>query len=533
MVKAASTRPKINDPHFQQAVDFIDSGATEDLQRHLDEFPNLLTDSAEEDGSFAGDYFANPRLLWFVAENPVRNGRLPDNIAEVTQVILDACHDNNVNDIIDLANYTMSLVVSGMVARECDQQQSICEILIRAGADPNSGTSSALAHRETDACRILLACGAKLTAPIAAGLGMDRELTSLKKTATAAQLQQALALAAINGQHRCARILADSNLDLNQFNPPGFHTHSTPLHQAVQSGCVSTVCSLVSRGADPTIKDKIFNSDAREWAKHTQHTHIVEFLDDALIMMPAIEAVQNGRVEDLQAWLANHKDQVNQLLGDNPRSLLHYATDWPGFLPRVAETITALVEAGADINAPCILIDRPPKETPLHWAASSDDISAATALIQAGAELDVIGGCIGNGTPLTLAVIFQNWRVAEALVKAGASISLPLVAGMGRMDLVETFFDSAGKFSNPHPSMPHADTVNNAVGQLDGAMCLAAMCGRMEVVQYIMSCGGNVNAISPIDSTPLDEALKNGHADVADLLQCTGGLSFRDLGNDS
>ena len=529
MVKAAKTRPQITDPQFQKAVDLIDSGAAHDLQRHLDDFPNVLTDTADEDGSFAGDYFANPRLLWFVAENPIRNGKLPDNIAEVTQVIIDAFHENSVADLVDVANYTMSLVTSGLVARECNQQTAICQTLISAGADPNAGVVSALAHRETDACRLLLDCGARLTVGVAAGLGMEGELNRLKKTASAEQLQEALTLAAINGQHRCVRILADTGINLNNFNPDHLHAHSTPLHQAVYSGCVSTVCSLVSRGADPTIKDTFFNGDAWGWAKDAGHQHLIEFLDHAAIMMPAIKAVKEGRIDDLQNWLADHGDRVNDLLGDNPRTLLHYATDWPGFHPRAAETIATLVDAGANVNAKCILADQPATETPLHWAASSDDISAANALIAAGAELNPTGGCIGNGTPLTLAVIFQNWKVADALVDAGALISLPLVAGMGRLNLVESFFDSSGKFKNPHLSMPNADTVNAADGQMDGAMCLAAMSGRMEVIQFLLGNGANVNAISPIDSTPLDEALKNGHSDVADLLQCTGGVSFRDL----
>lgn len=51
------------------------------------------------------------------------------------------------------------------------------------------------------------------------------------------------------------------------------------------------------------------------------------------------------------------------------RTLLHVATDWPGHAPRVAETIWAHAE------------------TPLHWAASSDDVEAGDALRDLGADL--------------------------------------------------------------------------------------------------------------------------------------------------
>lgn len=336
-------------------------------------------------------------------------------------------------------------------------------------------------------------------------------------------------MAAINGQHRTTRILADSGTDLNAFNPSGYHAHSTPLHQAVYSGCVSTVCALVTRGADPTIKDKIFNGDAMGWAKEAGHTHIVDFLNDAAVMMIPIGCVREGRVNDLQAWLTEHSDRVNDTLGDNARTLLHYATDWPGFLPRVAESIAALIEAGADVNARFTGPSTTATETPLHWAASSDDIDAAKVLIKAGADLNPTGGCIGNGTPLTLAVIFQNWKVAEALVEAGAIISLPLVSGMGRLDLAKTFFDGEGQFANPHPTMPHADTVSDAKGQLNGAVCLSAMAGRQEVLEFVLARGGDVNATSPVQTTALDEAINNGHETVAEYLRAAGAKRFAEL----
>lgn len=529
MAKPADTQPTIDDPEFQRAVDLIDSGEVDRLKELLDRIPTLLTATAGEDETFAGGYFANPRLLWFVAENPIRNGRLPANIAEVTAAIIEASQLHGVDDLVKQANYTMSLVTSGLVARECNQQRRLCEVLIAAGANPNSGITSALAHRETAACRTLLDCGADLTLPLAAGLGMEDETNRLKKDASDELKQEGLIMAAINGQHRTTRILADSGTDLNAFNPPGMHAHSTPLHQAVYSGCLSTVCALVTRGADPTIKDKIFSGDAMGWANEAGHTHLTEFFNEASIMKIPIQCIRDGHVEDLQAWLAEHANRVNDTLGDNPRTLLHYATDWPGFLPRVAESITALIEAGADVNARYAGPATEAAETPLHWTASSDDIDAARVLIDAGADLNSTGGCIGNGTPLTLAVIFQKWRVAEALVEAGAIVSLPLVSGMGRLDLVKTFFDKEDRFVNPHPTMPHADTVTNAEEQVNGAVCLSAMAGRQEVLEFLLARGGDVNATSPVQTTALDEAINNGHEDVAEYLKAAGARRFTDL----
>ena len=79
------------------------------------------------------------------------------------------------------------------------------------------------------------------------------------------------------------------------------------------------------------------------------------------------------------------------------RTLLHVATDWPGHFPNGAATIAALVEAGADVNA---RFTGPHTETPLHWAASSDDVAVLDALLDAGANIESPGAVIGGGTSL-------------------------------------------------------------------------------------------------------------------------------------
>src|SRR4029077_7396978 len=95
------------------------------------------------------------------------------------------------------------------------------------------------------------------------------------------------------------------------------------------------------------------------------------------------------------------------------RTLLHVATDWPGNFPRVAETVAALVAAGADPGAQ--FEGGSHAETPLHWAASSDDLAALNALLDAGADIEAPGAVIGGGTPLADAVAFGQWQAARRL----------------------------------------------------------------------------------------------------------------------
>ena len=523
--------PRIDDPAFRQAVQLMDAGAVDELRQLLEERPQLLRMTAAEDGQFAGDYFAHPRLLWFVAENPIRTGRLPDNVVAVIEVIATASREAEVSDLTDVLNRTLALVASGNVPRQSGQQAGMCRALVAAGADPNSGMQSSLAHRETQACEVLLQCGADLTLPVAAGLGRDQDVTRLLAEATDTTRQEALIMAAVNGQHRCARILADNGTDLNAFNPPGLHAHSTPLHQAVASGDASTVCALLTRGADPTIRDRLFAGDAMGWACEFGHTNIQDLLQQAAVMMVAVTAIRCGDIERLTQWLQQHAARVNEIIGDNPRTLLHYATDWPGHWPRVAQTVSLLVAAGADVNARCHGPATSAQETPLHWAASSDDVAAADTLISSGAELNVDGGCIGNGTQLALAVIFQNWQVAERLVEAGCQLSLPLVAGMGRMDLVRRFFDDSGVRS-PHPKLAEANDqtpADDARDQLNQGAVLAASGGHLQVLKFLLRQGAPLNAVSGVQTTSLDEAIARGHADVAEYLKSCGAVGYAEL----
>lgn len=62
-------------------------------------------------------------------------------------------------------------------------------------------------------------------------------------------------------------------------------------------------------------------------------------------------------------------------------------------------------------------------ETPLHWAASSDDVHVAVALIDGGADIEPPGGGGSiDSPPLAKAVGYGCWHVARLLVARGARI---------------------------------------------------------------------------------------------------------------
>lgn len=82
-----------------------------------------------------------------------------------------------------------------------------------------------------------------------------------------------------------------------------------------------------------------------------------------------------------------------------------------------------MIDAGADPNARTTSRGSqsgPGDETPLYYAASSDDVDVAEAPIDAGADVEVPDGSIG--TPLDDAVGYGCWHVARLLVMRGSPV---------------------------------------------------------------------------------------------------------------
>lgn len=166
--------------------------------------------------------------------------------------------------------------------------------------------------------------------------------------------------------------------------------------------------------------------------------------------LTAFLAIRAGEVEHVRELLANHPDLVTWSLGvpGRGRDPLHVVTDWPGYFPNGPQIARLLIDAGAEVDA------RGPDgtgETPLHWAASSDDADVAAVLIAAGADIEAADGSIG--TPLDNAIGYGCWNVARLLVAAGARVDkLWHAAALGLTDRVRELLDA-----DPAPSAADID----------------------------------------------------------------------------
>ena len=220
----------------------------------------------------------------------------------------------------------------------------------------------------------------------------------------------------------------------------------------------------------------------------------------------AAAAIRSGDVAALESFLAQNPAAVNARL-DGQRTLLHIATDWPGHFPNVRQTIVALVERGTDLNAPFLGKHR---ETPLHWAASSDDLEALDALLDLGAEIESKGSVIDGGSPLSDAVAFGCWPAANRLIERGTRSNLWHSAALGQIDRIQEHFAGETK--------PSPQEVTNAFWN-------ACRGGQLETARYLLAQGADRNWVGHNRMTPLDTAIRIGHEEVVAWLRSEGAAS--------
>jgi ankyrin repeat protein len=262
--------PRIEDPDFRAAVAAIHAGDGDALARLLDARPELLHMRAIEPDIGTRGYFSDPKLFWFVANNPTLIPRPPANIVEIARLMID----RGVGQA-DL-DYTLELVMTD-AAMPRDLQIDLVSTLVEAGAQAGEqALLTTLGHRQTRPVEWLLERGLEPSAAVAAGLGRLDALPALLARASPEQRSDALAMAVINGQREAARLCLEAGADPDRFMP--CHRHSTPLHQAALDGDVETMKLLVAHGARRDIEDRLWHGTPLGWALHGKQEEAAAWL---------------------------------------------------------------------------------------------------------------------------------------------------------------------------------------------------------------------------------------------------------------
>jgi ankyrin repeat protein len=229
-----------------------------------------------------------------------------------------------------------------------------------------------------------------------------------------------------------------------------------------------------------------------------------------------------------EALVAGDVEAVNRLIDERPelatarvvangerrgeRTLLHVYADWPGRRPNPREIVTLLARAGADVNAR--YVGDAHSETPLHWAASNDDVDLIDALLDAGADLEASGAVVGGGTPIADATAFGQWQAADRLLAHGARTDFFQAAVLGLSD----------RLNRELATSPPPDAA--AVTQAFWGACHG---GRQSTASQLLLRGAELNWVGYDDLTAVDAAERSGANRLATWLRKRGGRSAAEL----
>lgn len=222
---------------------------------------------------------------------------------------------------------------------------------------------------------------------------------------------------------------------------------------------------------------------------------------DEPLALELTAALKQGEVERLGRLLAADPGLADCVVVNSSgggRSLLHLFADWPGHNPNAAAIVRMLAGAGADLDRPASGMWH--RETPLHWAASNDDVALIDALLDAGADIEHAGSSIDGGSPLSCAVGYGQWAAAWRLVERGARTLLWHEAALRMMPAVTQRVEA-----DPPPQP----------AELSGPFWNACHGGQLHAAQYLLAHGADLNWPAPWSGqTPLDIAEQAGRSDV-------------------
>src|SRR5262249_12626679 len=220
------------------------------LERLLTAHPRVVRDRLDAPGGWLRDkvggavdgFFKQPYLLWFVAEDPVRNGKLPRSIAQVARTIIEVARRERVENLQEQLDYALRLVCWSWIARECGVQIELVDLLLDAGASVDGdtlnegrfGTNSdaAIYNSNFAAAERLVERGATLTLTTTLCLGRWADVERMANSATQDDKEGAFVQAALNGNAEALRRMLALGIQPTTVSARN-QSHGTALHRAV------------------------------------------------------------------------------------------------------------------------------------------------------------------------------------------------------------------------------------------------------------------------------------------------------------
>jgi ankyrin repeat protein len=256
------------------------------------------------------------------------------------------------------------------------------------------------------------------------------------------------------------------------------------------------------------------------WPKFANHLEAIAHNNSEVSHFEqAADAIIKGDAATLTHLLKKHPDlpQARSTRRHNA-TLLHYVAangieDYRQKTPQnIVSIAKLLLDSGADVNA---IADLYGGSTTLSLTATSIHPERAEVqdallklLLDHGATLTenspsggIVNICLANGRA----------RAAEFLANRGAPLDLEAAAGLGRLDILRTFFEESTQPSS---------TASNL--KQERGFLRACEYGRNEVVDFLLNHGVDIQTQANTGQTALHWAVIGGHENTITLLLSHG-----------
>ncbi|XP_076165190.1 tankyrase isoform X2 [Ptiloglossa arizonensis] len=299
----------------------------------------------------------------------------------------------------------------------------------------------------------------------------------------------------------------------------------TPLHEAASKSRAEVCSLLLSEGADPT-QLNCHSKSAIDVAPTLELQERLAYppsgTDDAEAQL--LEASKSGDLAAVERILQTNPHTVNCRDLDGRHSTpLHFAA---GF--NRVPVVEYLLAHGADVHA---------KDkgglVPLHNACSYGHYEVTELLVKHGASVNVAD--LWKFTPLHEAAAKGKYEIVRLLLRHGADATKKNRDGATPLDLVRdgdqdvadllrgnsALLDAAKKGNLARVQrLVTQDNINcrDAQGRNSTPLHLAAGYNNLEVAEFLLERGADVNAQDKGGLIPLHNASSYGHLDIAALL---------------
>ncbi|KAL8831739.1 MAG: hypothetical protein Q9170_005169 [Blastenia crenularia] len=324
--------------------------------------------------------------------------------------------------------------------------------------------------------------------------------------------------------------------DINKLVPPekrskypnGWSPESTALSAAASNNHPEAVRLLLNHGADPNLQCGNWGT-ALQKASYEGATTIIDMLlqngaDIELDAEPSNSKDDDGIITSLQAAAARADDSTIRLLvasgaklaverNDSTfKSALHAASFYGN-----TSNVQILLELDSNVN-----LRGGRFGTCLQAAATKGHAETVTALLNAGAEINEQDiGCYGSA--LIAAIANSNHESVKVLLKRGADPAL-----RGGLKYQYPIIAAARLWNNKEETQLLIDAgadVNACGGIFHTALQAAAVDGNDETMRVLIDAGADINALGGIYGNALSAAYREGY------YFCTGLLWEKGVSN--